>query len=139
MARPLPVPIGFALAFAGYFVMVLPLTVVPVWHPVGAALLLVVAVSVGCRVSVPVAMLIGGMGWLFYSGFVTHTHGQLGIVGPSDAEVAVLFVGAAMIAAGARVAVVRFGARRPPMTAAASLTGLRPGRSRVRAAREPGR
>ena len=47
--------------------------------------------------TVPGALGIGVMGWLFYSGFVAHGHGQLGVTGPRDAIVAAVLIGLALL------------------------------------------
>ena len=47
--------------------------------------------------TVPGALGIGAMGWLFYSGFVAHSHGQLAVTGARDGIVAAVLIGLALV------------------------------------------
>jgi Predicted membrane protein (DUF2254) len=100
----LPAAAG-ALGFGGYLVAAAAISLSHNGSVVGAALM-------GWWTTVPGALWIGVMGWFFYSGFVTHVHGQLGIVGVSDAVVALTLIVAAVAAAGARPWIPRRRARR---------------------------
>lgn len=109
--RRLPAAAVGALGFGGYLVAA---TVISLLHDgplTGVALLLTVAGLMGWWTTVPGALVIGGMGWFFYSGFVTHAYGQLGIVGGTDAAMAAALLVAAVGAAAARPLVLRRRAR----------------------------
>ena len=82
---PLNGPLGWVIGCAAYLLAAAALSVASVPHRVGLAVLLAIAASAGWRTSRLGAAGIGGVGWLFYSGFVTHAHGQLGITGITDA------------------------------------------------------
>jgi hypothetical protein len=95
--------VGTAGSFGGYLLAAALLTAVPFGHTSGIVLLLVIAGTFSWWATVPGALGIGTLGWLFYSGFVAHAHGQLGLTGPRDAIVlGVLLGGALLIAAGRR-------------------------------------
>jgi hypothetical protein len=105
--RRLPAAASGALGFGGYMIAA---TVISLAHDgplVGVALLVTGAGLMGWWTTVPGALWIGGMGWFFYSGFVTHTYGQLGIVGVSDAAMAAALIGAAVGAAATRPSILR--------------------------------
>jgi hypothetical protein len=71
-------------------------------HTAGVVLLLAIAGTLSWWATIPGAVGIGGLGWLFYSGFVVHAHGQLGITGPKDAVVLGVLVGGALLSAAVR-------------------------------------
>ena len=95
--RRFPVSMVCAIATGGYLAVAVVLSAVPVPHALGAALLVLVAIAAGACGREPAAVGVGMLGWLFYSGFVTHTHGQLGFDG-TDRYVAPALVLAALTA-----------------------------------------
>jgi hypothetical protein len=94
--------VGTAASFGVYLVVAALLTAVPFGHTAGIVLLLAIAGTFGWWATMPGAVGIGALGWLFYSGFVAHAHGQLGLTGPRDAVVLGVLVGAALLCAGSR-------------------------------------
>jgi hypothetical protein len=94
--------VGAAASFGVYLVVAALLTAVPFGHTAGILLLLAIAGTFGWWATMPGAVGIGALGWLFYSGFVAHGHGQLGLTGPRDAVVLGVLVGAALLCAGLR-------------------------------------
>ncbi|QUQ64393.1 hypothetical protein JJ691_21130 [Kutzneria sp. CA-103260] len=109
--RRLPAAASGALGFGGYMIAAMVISLAHDGPLVGIALLVTGAGLMGWWTTVPGAVWIGGLGWFFYSGFVTHAHGQLGVVGGSDVAMAGLLLGAAMGAAAVRPVVLRRRAR----------------------------
>jgi hypothetical protein len=62
----------------------------------GIVVLAAVAVLLSWFSTVPGALGIGVLSWLFYSGFVTHSHGQLAVTGVKDGIVAAVLIGLAL-------------------------------------------
>jgi heme/copper-type cytochrome/quinol oxidase subunit 1 len=102
---------GFVAGFGGYFVIAAGLSMIALPHVVGIALMVAVSGLVGWRTTLPVAAGVGALGWLFYSGFVTHSYGRLGIVGLQDVVVACLLLGVAIGAVLLRIVAARRAAR----------------------------
>lgn len=94
--RRLPAYFACAVGFFAYFTAGALFGVLPVGHVAAVVVLLAIAAVVGWWATLPGALLTGLFGWPFYSGFVTHTHAQLGVTGPMDAAVAVLLLVAAV-------------------------------------------
>lgn len=94
--------VGISAGFGVYLVVAALLTAVSFGHTVGIVLLLAIAGTLSWWATIPGAVGIGALGWLFYSGFVAHTHGQLGITGPTDAVVLGVLVGGALLSAAVR-------------------------------------
>jgi hypothetical protein len=63
----------------------------------GIVVLAVATVALSWFATVPGALGIGAMSWLFYSGFVAHSHGQLAVTGARDGIVAAVLIGLALI------------------------------------------
>jgi hypothetical protein len=63
----------------------------------GIAVLAAVTIVLGWFSTVPGALGIGVMSWLFYSGFVAHSHGQLAVTGVRDEIVAAVLIGLALL------------------------------------------
>ena len=63
----------------------------------GVVVLAAVTVVLSWFSTVPGALGIGVLAWLFYSGFVAHSHGQLGVTGARDAIVAAVLIGLALL------------------------------------------
>ena len=100
--RRLPAAASGALGFGGYLVAAAVISLAHDGPLVGIALLVTGAALMGWWTTVPGAVWIGTLGWFFYSGFVTHAYGQLGIVGVSDLVMAVALLGVAVGAAAIR-------------------------------------
>jgi len=94
--------VGTAASFGVYLIAAALLTAVPLGHTGGVVLLLAIAGTFSWWATVPGALGIGTLGWLFYSGFVAHAHGQLGFTGPRDAVVLAVLVGVALLSAAVR-------------------------------------
>jgi hypothetical protein len=62
----------------------------------GIVVLAAVTIVLSWFSTVPGALGSGVLGWLFYSGFVAHSHGQLGVTGVRDAIVAAVLIGLAL-------------------------------------------
>ena len=105
--RRLPAAAAGALGFGGYMVAAMVISMSHHGPLIGIGLLVVGAGLMGWWTTAPGALWIGAMGWFFYSGFVTHAHGQLGVVGGSDVLMAVALIGAAVGAAVVRPMVLR--------------------------------
>jgi hypothetical protein len=105
----MPTAVGTAASFGVYLVVAALLTAVPFGHTVGIVLLLAIAGTLSWWATIPGAVGIGALGWLFYSGFVTHAHGQLGVTGPRDAVVLGMLVGGALLSAAVRSLLSRGG------------------------------
>jgi hypothetical protein len=63
----------------------------------GVAVLAVATIVLSWFATVPGALGIGVLGWLFYSGFVAHSHGHLAVTGAPDAIVAAVLIGLALV------------------------------------------
>src|SRR6201999_3261774 len=63
----------------------------------GIVVLAAVTIVLSWFATVPGALGIGVMGWLFYSGFVAHSHGQLAVTGVRDGIVAAVLIGLALL------------------------------------------
>jgi len=63
---------------------------------VALGLLAVAAFVIAVRVTAPVALASGAMGWLFYSGFITGRHGDLAWHGAADVARLGILLGAAL-------------------------------------------
>lgn len=98
----MPAAVGCAVSFGVYLVAAAGLSATGPTRAVGVAVLLVVAVILGCCTTLPGAALIGLLGWPFYSGFVTHSQGVLAATGRQDAVVVSLLVVAAVAASVVR-------------------------------------
>jgi hypothetical protein len=94
--------VGTAASFGVYLVAAALVTAVPFGRIGGIVLLLVIAGTLSWWATLPGAVGIGTVGWLFYSGFVAHAHGQLGLTGPRDAVVLGVLVGTALLSAATR-------------------------------------
>jgi hypothetical protein len=75
-------------------------------------LLALAASAVGLRATVPVALATGGMGWLFYAGFITGRHAQLAWQGTPDIWRLAILTGAALCGTAASAIHARAKARR---------------------------
>lgn len=62
----------------------------------GIAVLAAATIVLSWFSTVPGALGIGVMSWLFYSGFVAHSHGQLAVTGARDGVVAAVLIGFAL-------------------------------------------
>lgn len=113
--RRLPAAASGALGFAGYLLAAMAIALWQHGPVAGSALLVIAAGLMGWWTTVPGALWIGGMGWFFYSGFVTHAYGRLGFVGVSDVVMAGVLIVAAAGAAAARPLVLRLRVRRNAM------------------------
>jgi hypothetical protein len=80
-------------------------------------LLAAAAFAVGLRATVPVGLAAGGMGWLFYAGFITGRHAQLAWHGTADVQRLGILAGAALCGAAASWLHAR-ATRRQPVPAA---------------------
>ena len=94
--------VGTSVGFGGYLVVAALLTAVSFGHTAGIVLLLAIAGTFSWWATLPGAVGIGTLGWLFYSGFVVHAHGQLGLTGPRDAVVLGVLLGGALLSAAVR-------------------------------------
>jgi hypothetical protein len=94
--------VGTAASFGVYLVAAALLTAVPLGHTAGIVALSAIAGMVSWWATIPGAVGIGALGWLFYAGFVTHAHGQLGVTGPKDAVVLGMLLGVALLSAAVR-------------------------------------
>jgi hypothetical protein len=94
--------VGTSVGFCVYLVAAALLTMVSFGHTAGIVLLLAIAGMLSWWATIPGAVGIGALGWLFYSGFVAHAHGQLGITGRQDAVVFGVLVGGALLSAAVR-------------------------------------
>lgn len=110
----MPAAVGTAASFGVYLVVAALLTALPFGHTVGVVLLLAVAGTLSWWATIPGAVGIGALGWLFYSGFVTHADGQLGVTGPRDAVVLGMLIGGALLSAAVRSLLSRGGASSIP-------------------------
>ncbi len=63
----------------------------------GIAALAAVTILLSWFATVPGALGIGVVSWLFYSGFVAHSHGQLAVTGAKDGIVAAVLIGLALV------------------------------------------
>ncbi len=70
----------------------------------GIVVLAVVTVVLSWLSTVPGALGIGAMSWLFYSGFVVHGQGQLAVSGTRDAVAAAILVGLGLVVSLSRAA-----------------------------------
>jgi hypothetical protein len=95
----MPPAVGCAAGFGVYLVAAAGLSALSPGSGVGIAVLLVIAATMGWWTSVPAAVLVGLLGWPFYSGFVTHSEGVLAVTGPKDAVIAGMLVLVAVAAA----------------------------------------
>jgi hypothetical protein len=87
-----------AIAFAAYLTAAAWASLLPTTAParaVGAVTLVGVAAVIGWWSRPTVALAVGAFGWFFWSGFMTHGDGRLGVVGAADAWVLVGLVTAA--------------------------------------------
>jgi hypothetical protein len=105
--RRLPAAAAGALGMAGYSVMAVSVALTPHDMPIDVLLTLAAAGLAGWWTTVPGAVWIGALGWFFYSGFVTHTEGQLGVVGVSDAVMAGALLVVAVAATATRTLLLR--------------------------------
>lgn len=71
----------------------------------GIVVLAAVTIVLSWFATVPGALGIGVMSWLFYSGFVAHSHGQLAVTGVKDGIVAAVLIGLALIVSTARAVI----------------------------------
>jgi hypothetical protein len=106
--------VGTSAGFGVYLMGAALLTAVPFGHTAGIVLLLAIAGTLSWWATIPGAVGIGALGWLFYSGFVAHAHGQLAITGPRDAVVLGVLVGGALLSAATRSLLSRGGAPSVP-------------------------
>jgi hypothetical protein len=98
---------GIAAGFGAYLVVAALVTAVPMGHVAGVLVLVVVAGTLSWWATVPGALGIGLLGWPFYSGFIAHARGQLGIGGRQDAIVLAVLVGAVLVVVGVRALLSR--------------------------------
>jgi hypothetical protein len=116
-ARPegrMPAPVALAAALG---LDLLLAAVFALAHPAVVPAVLVLALAAGALswwTTVPGALGVGALGWLFYSGFVTHTQGQLGGLDLRDGIVAAILLGAGLLAAGTHAGLSRLMALRSP-------------------------
>lgn len=79
----------------------------------GVVVLASVTVVLSWFSTVPGALGIGALGWLFYSGFVAHSHGQLAVNGTRDGIVAAVLIGLAVAVSTLRAVLSHRQARFP--------------------------
>jgi hypothetical protein len=89
---------GLLAGYAGLAGATAVAVIVSGTHQPGRALavLAVAAFGIGTRATLPVALASGGMGWLFYSGFITGRHGDLVWQGTTDVKRIGILLGAAV-------------------------------------------
>jgi hypothetical protein len=95
----MPAAIAISSAFGVGLVLAAGFAVFGPSQGTGIVLLAAVTVTLSWLSTVPGALGIGAMSWLFYSGFVVHSHGQLGVTGAKDGVVAAVLVGLALFVA----------------------------------------
>jgi hypothetical protein len=83
---------------------------------IALGLMAVVACTVATRMTAPVALASGAMGWLFYAGFIIGRHAQLAWHGAADAQWLGILLGAALCGVAASWIHARTGTRRPDLT-----------------------
>jgi hypothetical protein len=103
----MPTAAGIAAAFGVYLVVAVALTLLTFGHTADVVVLLVVAGTLSWWATVPGALGIGLLGWPFYSGFIAHSHAQLGITGSRDAVVLAAMVGTALVVVAVRAMLSR--------------------------------
>jgi hypothetical protein len=102
--RPARMPASIALvaAFGADLVFAALVTAAHVNHTAGIVALAVIAGVLSWWSALPGALGVGVLGWLFYSGFVAHADGQLGVTGPRDLVVLAVLAGTVTGAVGVR-------------------------------------
>jgi hypothetical protein len=107
----MPAAIAISAGFGAGLLLAAGFTVLSPSQDVGIVVLAAVTVVLSWFATVPGALGIGVMGWLFYSGFVAHSHGQLAVTGRMDGIVAAVLIGLAL---GVSVVRAIIGYRRLP-------------------------
>ncbi|HJP74273.1 MAG TPA: hypothetical protein VJ914_08395 [Pseudonocardiaceae bacterium] len=92
----MPAAIAISAGFGAGLLLAAGFSVLSPSQGIGIAVLAVVTVVLSWFATVPGALGIGVMGWLFYSGFVAHSHGQLAVTGSKDAIAAAVLLGLAL-------------------------------------------
>lgn len=92
----MPAAIAISAGFGAGLLLAAGFAVLSPSQGTGIAMLAAVTVVLSWFATVPGALGIGVMGWLFYSGFVAHSHGQLAVTGSTDGIVAAVLVGLAL-------------------------------------------
>lgn len=94
----MPATVGCAAGFGAYLIAAAGVTALTLGNWLGVAVLVLVAALIGFWTSLPGAVLVGLLGWPFYSGFVTHSEGVLAVKGVADGVIAAVLVAAAVLA-----------------------------------------
>lgn len=99
-ARPsdgrMPAAIAISAGFGAGLLLAAGFAVLGPGQGTGIVVLAAVTIVLSWFATVPGALGIGVLGWLFYSGFVAHSHGQLAVTGPRDGIVAAVLIGLAL-------------------------------------------
>lgn len=109
----MPAAVGCAAGFGAYLVVAAGVTAFAPGYSVDVGVLVVVAALIGFWTALPGAAMVGLLGWLFYSGFVTHSKGVLGVTGARDGVIALVLVAVAVLASLLHGAVTSARRRRP--------------------------
>jgi hypothetical protein len=93
----MPAALAISAGFGAGLVLAAAFTVLGPSHTTGIVVLAMTTVALSWFSTVPGALGIGATSWLFYSGFVAHSHGQLAVTGIRDGVVATVLVGLALV------------------------------------------
>jgi hypothetical protein len=93
----MPAAIAISAGFGAGLLLAAGFTLLSPSQSTGIVVLAMVTVVLSWFATVPGALGIGVMGWLFYSGFVAHSHGRLAVTGSKDAIVAAVLIGLALV------------------------------------------
>jgi len=109
----MPAAIAISAGFGAGLVLAAAFTLLGPSRGAGIVVLAVATVALSWFSTVPGALGIGAMSWLFYSGFVAHSHGQLAVTGIRDGVVAAVLVGLALVVSVLRAVLTYRGVRYP--------------------------
>ena len=93
----MPAAIAISAGFGAGLVLAACFALLGPSQGTGIAALAVATIVLSWFSTVPGALGIGVMGWLFYSGFVAHSHGHLAVTGAKDGIVAAVLIGLALV------------------------------------------
>lgn len=92
----MPAAIAISAGFGAGLLLAAGFTLMAPSQSTGIVVLAAVTILLSWFSTVPGALGIGVMSWLFYSGFVAHSHGQLAVTGVKDGIVAAVLIGLAL-------------------------------------------
>lgn len=100
----MPAAIAMSAGFGADLLLAAGFALIGPSQSAGIVVLAAVTIALSWFATVPGALGIGALSWLFFVGFVAHSHGQLAVTGVGDGIVAAVLIGLALVVSVSRAA-----------------------------------